>query len=71
MSHSPDATSPLRTEYDGTFAFESGSQFGALYAREGRQYGKVNGAYPSNPYAVTDERCEVYNAGYEDGFNGR
>lgn len=71
MSRAPSTPSALSTEYEGTFAFERGRQFGALYAREGRQYGKVNGAYPSNPFAVTDERCEVYNAGYEEGFNGR
>lgn len=51
-------------------AAERGERAGALYRAEGRAYGKVNGAYPSNPYHRLDPRFAAFNEGYEDGFNG-
>lgn len=53
---------------EGSWAFERGRQFGRLYRSEGRDYGKP---YPSNPYHQTDPLCKQYEAGYEEGFNGR
>ena len=43
---------------------------GAYFKAEGRNYGKVSGRYPSNPYHKSDPRCVAYNEGYEEGFNG-
>lgn len=56
------------TATEGSEAFERGRQFGAMYRTEGRDYGKP---YPSNPYHASDPRSAVYEAGYEEGFNGR
>lgn len=56
---------------EGSESFERGRHWGRIYRSEGRDYGKVHGAYPSNPYHVSDPRCAEYNAGYEEGFNGR
>lgn len=58
-------------ELEGDPDFERGRMFGRLYRSEGRDYGKVNGIYPSNPHHRDDPRSEIYNAGYEEGFNGR
>lgn len=50
-------------------SFELGRQWGAFFRNEGREYGKVNGAYPSSPYHATDKRNDEYSAGYEAGAN--
>ncbi|MHB1328013.1 MAG: hypothetical protein ACYC2K_07410 [Gemmatimonadales bacterium] len=56
---------------ESSHAFEKGRQWGAFYRKEGREYGKVHGAYPSSPYHASDPRNEDYSAGYEEGFNAQ
>ena len=50
-------------------AFDRGAQAGALYRDQG--YGKVHGAYPSNPYHADDPRRVAFDTGYEEAVNGR
>ena len=49
-----------------------GWRWGVHFKTEGRDYGKINGGhYPSNIYQHGSADAIEYDAGYEDGFNGR
>lgn len=49
---------------------ERGRRTGMFFKIEGRDYGRINGHYPSNPYFNGSPEACAYDKGYEDGFNG-
>lgn len=65
----PGATCPTCGDVLPTEAYLKGRQWGAHFRNEGRDYGLINGSYPSCPYHVSDPRCAAYTVGYEAGFD--